>query len=161
MTSIIAMALKWTGLSQGVMELITIGVLLSSVGGFAVYEHHKIFEEGIHAQQATDAKQAAIQVAAITAQKVAAEKADAQHQKDLAQFIADHPLQPIRLCLNKIVLPAAKSAAPSAAAGSVQQVPAGDSSSGEGTAGPDISAMLDALGAAADRVTNDYRSQVQ
>lgn len=155
------MALKWTGLSQGVMELIAVGVLLSSLGGVAVYEHHKIFEEGIHAQQATDAKKAARDLAAQQAQTKLAEQKYAQSKQDLAKYIADNPLQPVRLCLNKIVLPAAKGAAPSASAGSVQQVPAGDSGSGPGAAGPDISAMLNALGAAADRVTNDYRSQVQ
>jgi hypothetical protein len=163
MGSIIAILLKWTGLSQGAMELTAIGIVVSAVGGFAAYEHHKIYTEGVKTEVAKVQKQDARDAAILTQRAKKAEDQHVQDDKDLAAYRASTPVEPVRL---RILTPAnhvsaagaqcvGSSAAP--ATGSVLEVPAGDSGSGTGQAGQDIGGLLEALAARADQVTNQAR----
>lgn len=160
MGSIIAMLLKWTGLSQGVMELIAIGTVISGIAGFAAYEHHKIFSEGIAAQHAADVKQDAKDVAILTTR---AKKAEDQHAKDdteLAAFRSANPIEPVQLRILtpgpgvQTVAAQCVSSGSAATPGVVLEVPAGNSGGGPGHAGPDIGGLLEALAARADQVNN-------
>lgn len=163
MGSLIAVLLKWTGLSQGAMELIAIGVVISGVGGFAAYEHHKIFTEGVTAAVAKQKKQDDADKAILTTR---AKKAEDQHAKDdteLAAFRSANPVEPVQL---RILTPGPgmqTAAAQCVSGGSVAtpsvvlEVPAGDSGGGPGHAGPDIGGLLEALAARADQVNNQAR----
>lgn len=162
MGSIIAILLKWTGLSQGAMELIAIGIIVSGVGGFAAYEHHKIFTEGVKAEVAKVQKQDAKDTAVLTQRAKKAEDQHAQDDKDLAAFRAATPVEPVRLRIltpNNVQASAAQCVSGSAAPATsvVLEVPSGNSGGGPGQAGPDIGGLLEALGARADQVTNQAR----
>lgn len=162
MGSIIAMLLKWTGLSQGVMELIAVGVVVSGVGGFAAYEHHKILEEGVAKQHAADVVQAAKDTKILT---VKAQTAETQHAKDLAAlqaYTAANSVGAVSLCvspLDGVQSDAASGSQTSGAVGAgtltpgeqLQRLSAADSGVRQGP-GPDIGPMLSALADAADKV---------
>lgn len=80
-----------------------------------------------------------------------------QELSDLRAYRDAHPEQPVRLCLANPVHAPAVEGQPSAAPSSVQSVSAGDSGSGAGNQGPDISGLLEALAARADEVSADLR----
>lgn len=163
MGSIIAILLKWTGLSQGAMELIAIGLVVSSVAGVAAYEHHKIYTEGVQAEVAKVQKQDAKDTAILTQR---AEKAETQHAKDesdLAAFRSANPVEPVQL---RILTPGTRlqtvaaqcvNGTAVAAPGSVLEVSSGNSVGGSGQAGPDIGGLLETLAARADQVADQAR----
>ena len=146
------------------------GGLIIALIVFGIHEHHKLLAEGIAEQKAADTaaavvleKQTAAQTAELQAKATMAEQAYDKSQSDLAEYRSTHPVQPVRLCLNAHagggVLPQAGAAQPGAkAAGAaplgVQPVPAPDRSvRSDGTAGPDLASLLDALAARADEVS--------
>ena len=159
----IAALLKWTGLSQWMMELIALGAV---AGGVWLYLHH-VYETGVKAEVAVVAKQAAAQHAKDLAAANAAEHSHDDELNSLRAFQLAHPDTPataVRLCVNSSVQGASasqvgpKSDGASAATAGVQSVPAGDSGSGTGQAGPDILPMLSALAARADQVSAQLRA---
>ncbi len=167
MSSLIAMVLKWTGLSQGMMELIAIGVVALGSGGTVLYWHHQVYASCLAAQQAADAKSSAKVQAAADAQTAQLQKrattAESNYAKTKAAIdaLALNPVQPVRLCIGpnpiRSGLPQAGSAnagnAPAGASSAgLQQLPEGNSGGGPGAAGPDIGPMLAALAASADQV---------
>ena len=151
----IAALLKWTGLSQWMLDLIALAIVGAAVG---VTIHH-IYAKG-----------EAAELAKITAaaqrdqQKLQAKIAEAEHSHDseildLQHYRDTHP-DTLRVCIGPGVrtTPAAPRSA-GAPTGGVQPVPAGDSGSGEGRAGPDIFGMLDALAGRADSVSAQLRAR--
>src|SRR5580658_4237889 len=166
MGSIIATVLKWTGLSQGAMELIALGVVASGVAGVAAYEHHKIYTEGVAAQQKADTKASAKVIAAANAQTAKlqdeATTAERNYEKTQAAIAALPAAGPVRLCINpdnssrdvpKITSTVPGNAGAGSSASSLQPVPQGDTGSRTGTTGPDIGPLLGALAASADQVS--------
>lgn len=163
MGSIVAALLKWTGLSQGVMELIAIGLVASSVAGFAAYEHHKIFTEGVAADHAKTVAQDAKDKAILTERATKAETQHAKDESDLAAFRSANPVEPVQL---RILTPGTRlqtvaaqcvSGSTVATSSAILEVPAGDSGGGSGKAGPDIGGLLEALAARADQVADQAR----
>lgn len=163
MGSIIALVLKWTGLSQGAMELVAIGLVASSVAGFAAYEHHKIYTEGVTAEHAKTVAQDTKDTAKLTARATTAETQYAQDESDLAVYRASTPVEPVQLRIltagSGVQAAAAQPGSCSApsAPGGVLEVSSGNSGSGPGAAGPDIGGLLEALAARADQVTDQAR----
>lgn len=170
--SIIATLLSWTGLSTVAQEAIfAAAIAIITGGGFAIYHHH-VVEIGVHEQETRDAaatKKLNDQTAALTAAGIAkADAAEHAHDDEITQlktYRDSHPDGPVRLCLadnrGKVVPSTGathtgnESTGPSA--GGVQPMPAGNHSSGSGSAGPDIFPMLDALAAQADNVSASLR----
>jgi hypothetical protein len=137
-------------------------------GGF--WYHHKVLTEGVAEQQAADSKASAALVATTAAQtadlKARATMAEQAYDKEVTALSNQPSAQPVRLCLDShnsggIVPKAggkvAGNAGPGAGAIGVQPVSSGNSSGGEGAAGPDISGMLSALAAGADQVSATLR----
>lgn len=135
-----------------------------------LHYHHKVLAEGIAEQKAADDKATAVltaqtakQTAELQARATMAEQAyDKEHQAILDQ----PPVQPVRLCLNShnsgpVVSKAGATNQGNATAGAstagVQSVPSGDSSGGTGTAGPDISDLLNLLAQRADDTSAELR----
>lgn len=160
--SIVALLFGWTKLPAWVQELIAIAILLLALFLAVKWWDHKLYEEGIAAQQAIDQKNSAADKAVLEARATTAEKQDAQDQANLTAFRNANPIGAVRLC---VPTPAHLQArAPLTLGGSavaptpgVQQMPSGNSGSGGSTAGPDISGMLDLLAARADEVTAQAR----
>jgi hypothetical protein len=140
------------------------GALIVMLIAAGIYERHHLIAEGQQHELAalklsSDRleKQTAAQTANLQAKATMAEQAYDKEQL----LIANQPIDSVRLCVNphsRIIVSPAGSAQPgnagaSAAPGSVQQVPAGDSS----VAGPDIGGMLDALAKSADQVSATLR----
>jgi hypothetical protein len=148
------------------------GIIVLLIAGGLWYHHH-VLELGIADQIAADNKatakvqaQAQVQTKALQTQADAAEHAHDQELADLTAYRNAHPDQPVRLCLTahpgsgglpQTGTPDTKHAGSSASVGNLQQMPTGDRGSGEGTAGPDISGMLSALGARADQLSAELR----
>lgn len=166
--SLIGKLLGWTGLPQWALELIVVG----AIAGGIWYWHHEAIEQGIADQRAADAlatqaleKDTAKQTAALQARATTAEQAYDKERSDHQNYIDSHPPLPVRLCIanhSGALVPPSGTLKPgatdtSAGTAGVQSVPGGDSSGGAGTAGPDISAMLSALGTAADTVSATLR----
>jgi hypothetical protein len=149
------------------------GILLIILILGGLWYHHKLINEGILEQKAADDKvsatlvaKTAVQTAELKAKATMAEQAYDKEQTDNANYRGSHPEQPVRLCVDSHnrspVVPKASgqvagNANPSASAVGVQPVPSGDSSGGQGTAGPDIEPMLSALSSAADQVSSTLR----
>lgn len=155
----IATLLGWIGLPQWALELIALGL----VGGAVWLWHHETFESGVAAEVAKIQTQAAKDTATLTAKATSAEHS---HDTELATLIAyrdSHPEQPVRLCLSPDAASVQAAAVKSVSGGSVasasaiQSVPAGNSGSGAGTPGPDISGLLESLAARADQITAQAR----
>jgi len=164
----IATLLGWTKLPQWALDLIVVALV---AGGIWYWQHHLI-DEGVKKQKATDAvesqkllAEAKNETLELKAKATMAEQTHAKEIADLQKFHDDHPNGPVRLCLaapgGKSVRPAgganSGNEATGASTASVQPVPGGDTSSGAGTAGPDIEPMLTALGTAADKVSATLR----
>jgi hypothetical protein len=165
MGSIIATVLKWTGLSQGVMELIAIGTVALGTGGAVWYWHHEVYDKGILAQQTADAKatsnvraKADAQTAVLAKRATTAESTYAKSQSDLATYVAANPVHAGSVCIDSDHSGSHVSETPGAISGtvvtgtpatSVQSVP-------EGNPGFAVSQtqldLLSALGASADQV---------
>lgn len=155
----LAMLLGWTKLPQWAIELIA----LSAVAGAILLWHHETYEAGVKAAvaavQVQDQKDRAALQSKADAAEVQSEQANAalQHYRDTT------PVAPVRLCLTAShpsvqtasAQPERSGAAPSS--GNIQPVPPRDNRSGTGTAGPDISGLLEALAARADQVNIQAR----
>lgn len=156
----IATLLGWIGLPQWALELMALVVV---GGGVWLYLHH-VYEEGVKAEVAVVAKQAAVQH---EKDVVAATNAERTHDDELSNLrayqLAHTDVEPVRLCINRVVqsAPARQAGPVSIAAGAsaavVQSVPGPDSSGGAGQAGVDIGPMLAALAARADQVSAQLR----
>lgn len=158
MGSVIALILKWTGLSQGVMELIALGVVAASVTGVAVYEHHKIFTEGVTAAHADQKKIDDADKAKLEQRATTAEQNYAKAKTDLDTFRNSNPIGAVRLCVPAPVHHLQTSPPHGVSSGAnpgpqvVPGVPAGDQGGGGNVAGPDIGPMLDLLAARAAEI---------
>jgi hypothetical protein len=139
------------------------GGLIVLLISFGIYERHHLIAEGQQHELAalklsSDKlqKQTAIQTAELQAKATMAEQS---YDKEHAALSNLPPVQPVRLCLNAnrgTVVPGgapkvAGDAATSPAAGSLQSMPAGDST------GPDIGPILSALAARADQISATLR----
>lgn len=159
MGSLVALVLKWTGLSQGVMELIAFGAVAASITGVAVYEHHKIYTEGVTAARADQKKQDDADKAVLEARALTAEKNYADTKTQLDTYRNSNPIGAVRLCVSPPVRHLQTSSVvgisggTTTSAANVQPLPAGDQGGGGNVAGPDIGPMLDLLAARADEVT--------
>jgi len=148
------------------------GAIVAILAG-GVWYHHKVFDEGIANQIAVDAR-ASKELKADTAKKTAelqvrattAEQAYDKEHADNQNYRDSHPIEPIRLCLSATasytLVPTSGAAhagneSASAAAQNVHDLPSGNSSSGTGTAGPDISTLLGLLAAKGDDVSAELR----
>lgn len=134
--------------------------------GLLLLWHHKAYEQGIAAVKAADAKVLAAAVAANTKKEAELQaKADAAHHEhdqeltDLRAYRASHPVH-VRVCLDprssgagvpEAPAPHAGNASAGSGSGNVLPVPAGNS------AGRDLGPLLDALAAAADRLSATLR----
>lgn len=165
MSAIIAKLLGWTKAPQWLLELI----LVVAVIGAVWFWNHSVYESGIEAQRAADAK--ATLAATVAANRETdrqrhraevAEKANADEHTALVDYQRDHHSS-VRLCNAPVAtagVPAAgASAAPAAGASAagVQQVPGRDSGAGQGAEGRDIGGLLDALAGRADEISADLR----
>jgi len=152
----IAMLLGWTKLPQWAIELIA----LALVGGAIWFWHHETFEAGVRQEVNRIELQNAKTTATLQAKATTAETLHADESKDLGEFRAAHPVEPVRLCLAapSLQTPSAVkiSVSTPAIGGSIQPVPAGDSEV-RADPGPDISGLLEALAARADQVTAQAR----
>jgi hypothetical protein len=142
--------------------------LLISFGVYTVHERHAGAAHELAALKASTDKlkaETAKQTAALQAKATMAEQAYEKEQLQNANYQRTNPIQPVRLCLDsgsRAVVPKAGAAnvgnaGASTAANVLQPVPAGNTGSGPGRSGPDISSMLAALGAAADDVSANLR----
>lgn len=158
----IATLLGWIGLPQWALELIA----LAAVGGSVWLYLHHVYEEGVTAEVAVVAKQAAIQH-----QKdvVAATNAEHTHDDELStlrayQLAHTDDVEPVRLCINRVLQSAPANQTrlqPNPAGAStavIQPVPPGDNRGGTEQAGVDIFPMLNALAARADEVNAQLRA---
>ena len=134
---------------------VAIGVLLFSVANIAWYRGHEIdrLKSEIVVMQQAEKDYAAKREQEI---KDATHVHD-QELTDLRAYRESHPVVPVRLCKRPAPVPSPATAgtASSPATGTVQPLPAGDN----GTSGPDIGPLLDALAASADSVSADLRAQ--
>ncbi len=142
--SLIALALKWTGLPQWALELIVIGLLLGTVWYWGFHTEHTIVQTRIVKQQVEVEKRV-----------IETDHSHDQELTDLRAYRAAHPVEPLRLCQPASV-PIAAPRQPSAASGDVQQVSAGDRDV-RPAGGPDISRLLDLLAGRADEVSATLR----
>lgn len=161
--------LSFTKLPQWALELIVIAAV---AGGIFYWQHHLI-DEGINRQKAADdaaskplIQQAKAETQALKVKATMAEQTHAKELADLQNYHDSHPEQPVRLCLNThdsgtSVRPAGAqnggNQSTGATAAGIQPVPDGNSSSGQGAAGPDIEPMLAAFATAADKVSAELR----
>jgi hypothetical protein len=154
----IATILGWTKLPQWVLELIVI--LIVALGVFWVL--HSRFEAGIAAQKQADSVAAAAQLQEAENRAHTAELSYAKEHQANLDFMRDHPIGDVRLCVTTVAkLPASPSHAGNAKAGApaadVQTVPGGDSGGGPRAAGPNIGDLLSLLADRADDVSGVLR----
>jgi len=165
----IAMLLGWTKLPQWALELIVIAAVALAV---AAGMHHLI-DVGIERQRAADAvatdklkAATAAKTAELQARATTAEQAYEKEVNDNIAYNSSHPVQPVRLCLAANAsggfMPKAGATHPgdasaSTPAANLQPVPAGNSGSGAGAAGPDIAHLLDLLAGKADDISAALR----
>ena len=141
------------------------GACLVALGILLIHERHEGAAHETAALAASTAKLSA-QTAAQTAElKARATMAEQAYDKEIATLHNRPPVdQPVRLCLNSgsrpVVPPAsgkvAGNAGTSAAPGTIQQVPAGDSGV-RPEQGPDLAELLDLLANRADTVSAELR----
>jgi hypothetical protein len=140
---------------------IAIALAVIALGALLLKVHHDIVVD-------TQAKDAAAAAAAVKKEDdaMAAKVAAAEHSHDdeltqLRAFRDANPVAPVRLCLGAPAVRKAPAVAGSTspAPGPVQSVPPGDSGSGAGNSGPNISSLLDAFAARADQVTAELRQR--
>lgn len=154
----IAALLKWTGLSQWMMELIALG----AVAGAVWLWHHETFESGVKTEVAKVEAVNAKVTAALTTKANTAEHSHDDELTALRAFRDSHPVdQPVRLCGDPtpgVQAPATQpvSSGTVATASGVQPVPSRDSGV-RAQPGPDIAGLLEALAARADQVTAQAR----
>lgn len=142
--SVIALALRWTGLPQWALELIVIGALGAGIWYWGFHTEHTIVKERIVRQQVEVEKRV-----------IETDHSHDQELADLRAYRAAHLLQPLRLCQPASV-PIAPPRQPSAARGDVLEVSTRDSGL-RPEPGPDISGMLDLLAGRADGVSATLR----
>lgn len=133
-----------------------LGAILAILAGGA-YWHHETYEAGVKAAVAAQKLQGAKDRATLEAKATTAEKSSEQANAALQHYRDSTPVAPVRLCISPSPRVQAAPAQPersaaTSGAGSVQPVPPGDNRGGPGTAGPDISGLLEALAARADQV---------
>lgn len=155
--SIIAKLLGWIGLPQWALELIAVGL----IAGGILFSYIHVYEKGKVAEHAAELDKVNKANAVLAARVTTAEHSHDQELSDLQSYRDAHPEQPVRLCLKPAAVrtPAAVAGSSGAAPGVVQQVPAGDNLDGPGSAGPDISGLLEALAARADQVSAELRTR--
>lgn len=148
--------------------LLSITLVVILVSGFGVYTYH---ERALgKAAELTALKASSDKLQADTAKQTAELKARATmaeqaYDKERLSIANQPPSPAVRLCLDANSRPfvpsraskVARNALESTSTAGVQPVPAGDSSSGQGRAGPDISKLLSALAARADQVSATLR----
>jgi hypothetical protein len=149
-----------------IKDMIYGGILIAVILG-GLWYHHKLITEGIAEQKAADDKASATLIEQATKQtadlQTRATMAEQAYDKEVANNAANsQPTQPVRLCLYSHVggssVPEASAtksgnASPGPAATNVQQLPSGNSSSGGGASGPDISGLLQLFANRADQVS--------
>lgn len=162
---------KVPALAQEAFLALAVALAITLVG---LHYHHKIFEEGIAAQKAEDQKdidRLSVENAQIAAESQAkanmAEREYAKSQEDESEYRRTHPSGPVRLCLStpsqgNSGLPKTSGTNPGdagtgAAQTNVPAVPDGDRTTGQGTAGPDISGLLELLAVKGDKVSAQLR----
>jgi hypothetical protein len=154
--SVIGKLLGFIGLPQWALELLalaTVGVVVS-VG----YRHIEL--KGRAQELAVITAASKIDHNKLQAGVTAAESSRDKTLKDLDSYRADHPDQPVQLCLDPTVQARTPPSGPNTGGSrsrpsAVQPVPAGDSGGGPRRVGPDIFGMLDALAARADQLNAD------
>jgi hypothetical protein len=142
--SLIALALKWTGLPQWALELLVIGLLLGAVWYWGFHTEHTIVQTRIVKQQVEVEKRV-----------IETDHSHDQELADLRAYRAQHPVQPVRLC-QPAPVPIAAPRQPSAATGDVLKMPGPDSGVRE-EQGPDIGQLLGLLAQRADEVSAGLR----
>jgi len=156
--SILLKLFGWTGLTQRGLELTLVGAVAAAISGGLIH----IYEKGKTAEKAKILKQVQADADKMRGVIVRVETERDDALKALADYRASHPVGAVQLCVEPSVRKAPAPPRPaSAAPGSVQQVPAGDSGSrSDGkVAGPDISGLLEALAARADEVSEQLRAR--
>ena len=146
--SLIALALRWTGLPQWALELIVIGLLLGGIWYWGFHTEHTIVQTRIVKQQVEVEKRV-----------IETDHSHDQELADLRAYRAGHPEQPVQLCQSTSV-PIAPPRQPSAAPTDVQPVPGPDPSI-RPESGPDIGELLGLLALRADQVAADLRRRQQ
>lgn len=142
--SLIALALRWTGLPQWVLELAIIGLLLAGIWYWGFHTEHTIVQTRIVKQQVEVEKRV-----------IETDHSHDQELADLRAYRVSHPEQPVRLCLTPRV-PIAPARQPSAATADIQPVPRPDPGI-RPEQGPDISELLGLFALRADEVAAGLR----
>jgi len=135
------------------IEVVAVVLVLVLIA-FSYVHVYDAGKDAVRAQYAADAKK-------LQAKADKAETLHAQSEKALADFRAANPIAPVWLCpAPNVSVPTAvvaRHSATGAPAAGVQPVPAGDPGVRPVREGRDISRMLDALGGAADKVSDQLR----
>lgn len=142
--SLIALALRWTGLPQWALELLVIGLLLGGIWYWGFHTEHTIVKERIIRQQVEVEKRV-----------IETDHSQDQELAALRDYRAHHPEQPVRLC-QPASMPSAAPRQPSTAAADVQPVP-GSGAQLRPEAGPDIGELLGLLALRCDAVSAGLR----
>lgn len=150
-------------------DWVYIGIIAALFAAGAYERNHLIDEGKAHEAAALKLssdklqKQTAAQTADLQAKATMAEQA---YEKERAASLNLPPVQPVRLCnsapsRNSVVSQATGQKPGDASAGTgttaIQSVSSGNSSSGQSTAGPDISSLLGLLAARGDQVSATLR----
>lgn len=170
--SAIALLFGWTGLPRLAQEAVAALAVAGIMALGYAYWHHHIYTAGIAAQQHADAVASAKAIGEARAQTIAAQNAanaaEEAYRDEITRVQADsaqHPIGPVRLCIDAHIgragVPEAGpaitgNAAAGAPAGSVPGVPAGDPGVRPG-AGNDISGLLGAWAQKADSLSATIR----
>lgn len=142
--SLIAGALRWTGIPQWGMELIVIGLLLGGIWYWGFHTEHTIVQTRIIKQQVEVEKRV-----------IETDHSQDQELASLRDYRARHPEQPVRLC-QPAGVPSTAPRSPSAATADVQPMPGPDHQL-RPEAGPDIGELLGLLALRADEVSAGLR----
>ena len=148
------------------------GLIVAILAG-GMWYHHKLITEGVAEQKTADTiasdklqAEAAKETADLQTKATMAEQSYEKEAAANADYRSIHPDQPVRLCISTITRGGIVSSIGSAhsgnestgaAAANVPKVPDGNSSSGAGTAGPDIGGLLGLLAVKADDVSAELR----
>lgn len=154
-----------------IKDLVYGGLIIAIILG-GLWLHHSLIAQGVAKQRAADdAASAALiahtaeQTAALQARAAMAEQAYDKEHNDNQNYRDSHPMESVRLCLStpsRIIVsqagaPHTGNAGAGAPTADVPKVPTGDSGSGTGAAGPDISTLLGLLAVKADNVSAELR----
>ena len=142
--SLIALALRWTGLPQWALELIVIGLLLGGIWYWGFHTEHTIVQTRIVKQQVEVEKRV-----------IETDHSQDQELAALRDYRARHPEQPVRLCQSASV-PSAAPRPSSTTIADVQRVPRPDTGL-RPEPGPDIGELLGLLALRADEVSAGLR----